>query len=330
VSNVLFCGIGLIGRQRLQSALDMGIPPHKIFFFDPYLTEYSDLLALGINRISSLEDTVEIHPERVLIATPHHASVPLIKIFLDRNALVLAEKPMGRNLIESSDIISHKNIENLRIGFNYRHMPGIEKLVSLIKNNHFGAINKMRFQLGHGGAPEDLYSWKLQPGSAGGGALLDPGIHLLDLLLYLTYSNPNDFRIIGSGFWSGFWNTGVEEQFIGLTQLNNCLIEIDSSIVQWRTTFKIEIIGNDGYCILSGRGRSDGPQHIVIGKRWAWLSGKSQFDEEERYILSSSDDSIHLETKKWFQNDSSVASAQESFNAMVLENLFRTKAAEVQ
>jgi predicted dehydrogenase len=327
---VLFCGIGLIGRQRLQSALDMGIPPHKIFFFDPYLTEYSDLLALGINRISSLEDTVEIHPERVLIATPHHASVPLIKIFLDRNALVLAEKPMGRNLIESSDIISHKNIENLRIGFNYRHMPGIEKLVSLIKNNHFGAINKMRFQLGHGGAPEDLYSWKLQPGSAGGGALLDPGIHLLDLLLYLTYSNPNDFRIIGSGFWSGFWNTGVEEQFIGLTQLNNCLIEIDSSIVQWRTTFKIEIIGNDGYCILSGRGRSDGPQHIVIGKRWAWLSGKSQFDEEERYILSSSDDSIHLETKKWFQNDSSVASAQESFNAMVLENLFRTKAAEVQ
>ena len=241
---MLFCGIGLIGRQRLQSALDMGIHPHKIFFFDPYLTEYSDLLSLGINRISSLEDTLEIHPERVLIATPHHASVPLIKTFLDRNAFVLAEKPMGRNLIESSGIFRHKNIENLRIGFNYRHMPGIEKLVSLIK------------------------------------------------------SNPNDFRIIGSGFSSGFWNTGVEEQFIGLTQFNNCLIEIDSSIVQWRTTFKIEINGNDGYCILSGRGRSDGPQHIVIGKRWAWLSGKSQFDEEENCILSNSDDSIHLETKK--------------------------------
>lgn len=327
---MLFCGIGLIGRQRLHSALDMGIPPHKIFFFDPYLTKYSDLLSLGINKVSSIEGAVAIRPERVLIATPHHASVPLIKYFLDRDAFVLAEKPMGRNLIESSDIIRHKNIENLRIGFNYRHMPGIEKIVSLIKNNHFGVISKMRFQLGHGGAPEDLHSWKLQPSFAGGGALLDPGIHLLDLLLYLTNANPNDFRIIGSGFWSGFWNTGVEEQFIGLTQFNNCLIEIDSSIVQWRTTFKIEIVGNDGYCILSGRGRSDGPQCIVIGKRWAWLSGKSQFDEEENYVLSNSDDSIDFETKKWFQNDGSVASAQESFSAMVLENLFRTKAVEVK
>jgi predicted dehydrogenase len=62
--------------------------------------------------------------------------------------------------------------------------------------------------IGHGGSPNDLTTWKLNAYRAGSGSLLDPGVHMLDLLTQLfTRLTP----LCGVA-WNGFWKTGIDEE----------------------------------------------------------------------------------------------------------------------
>ena len=326
MGKILFCGLGLIGRQRLNSTLALGFKPQDLYFLDPGLQDPEIFTHQGLKRVNSIEEAIGEGISMAIVAIPHHLAFSTIQKLLERQVRVLAEKPPGRNLGETALLCGIQNSNLLRIGFNYRHMPGIIKLKELLTSNFFGEVHTIKMQLGHGGSPDDAKSWKLDPNSAGGGALLDPGIHLLDLLLFMTGLSSNDFTVVGSRFWSGFWNTGIEEQFFGLLESKNCLVSIDSSIVRWKTSFTIEVVGQDGYAILTGRGRSDGPQIMRIGKRWAWLSGKSQVEEEEVFEFGSSDNSIAFETKLWFENESLVPSIFDACLSMQLEEALRKHA----
>lgn len=52
------------------------------------------------------------------------------------------------------------------------------------------------------------------------------------------------------------------------------------SLNRWRSTFKIEVNGTEGYGVVEGRGKSYGPQSYRTGTRWGWQSGKSQAQSE--------------------------------------------------
>jgi predicted dehydrogenase len=326
VEKILFCGLGLIGRQRLNSTLALGFKPQDLYFLDPGLQSPAQFTDQGLKRVNSIQEALGEGVSKAIVAMPHHLAFSTIQKLLECQVKVLAEKPPGRNLSETALLCGMQNSNLLSIGFNYRHMPGIIKLKELLASNYFGEVHTIKMQLGHGGSPDDAKSWKLDPNSAGGGALLDPGIHLLDLLIFLTDLSSDDFTVVGSRFWSGFWNTGIEEQFFGLLESKNCLVSIDSSIVRWKTSFTIEIVGRDGYAIVTGRGRSDGPQIMRVGKRWAWLSGKSQVEEEEVFSFGYGDNSIAFETKLWFENESSIPSIFDAYHSMQLEEAFRNHA----
>jgi predicted dehydrogenase len=132
--------------------------------------------------------------------------------------------------------------------------------------------------LGHGNSPGMEKSWKLDPIQCGGGSLLDPCIHLLDLVLCLASGTVS---VRGGCAWSGFWNTGIEEEshFI-LSDSKGVIYNIQSSLNRWKSTFSFSINGTDGYGVVDGRGKSYGPQSYKTGKRWAWLEGVNQRDTE--------------------------------------------------
>ena len=144
-------------------------------------------------------------------------------------------------------------------------MAGIIKLKTILESSDLGSINSIRMDLGHGGSPGDDKTWKLNKIISGGGSILDPGIHLIDLLLHLFNKNANQVGIDGVNYWKGFWNTGIEESAMILGRISEIPFQFTTSIVAWRTRFRIEIIGSDGYAIVSGRGRSDGPQVFTSG-----------------------------------------------------------------
>jgi hypothetical protein len=77
----------------------------------------------------------------------------------------------------------------------------------------------------------------------------------------------------------------------------NTIFNIQASLNRWRSNFRLEINGTDGYGVVEGRGRSYGPQSYRIGKRWGWQTGLNQADSEELLISSDpSNDSFMQET----------------------------------
>jgi predicted dehydrogenase len=311
------CGLGLIGRRRLQAAIDFGIESSAICVFDPKLSSTASGFNGDIHFCESFEDFAEARPEKVVIATPHVHTLELATRMLTNGAEVLIEKPMGRNLQEATALYQHQNSSNLRIGFNFRFMAGVEQVKKMLDQQELGQLISISMELGHGGAPSDKDSWKLNLAAAGGGALLDPGIHLIDLLSYLFADGATiQLEIDGGNTWSGFWQTGVEESVKLLGRVNGIPFSLSISIVAWRTRFKIEIIGVEKYVILNGRGRTDGPQTLIVGDRWGWQRAKSQQDSERIFTTMEKDDSIEKETKAWLQRSGLVVDAATGLLAM--------------
>jgi predicted dehydrogenase len=318
---ILIIGLGLIGRQRLDACLEFGITPNNIFAFDPNIAQLSFVNEPAYKEIffvDNLEACSSIKFARAIVAVPHDLAPTLVVALLDDGVKVLLEKPLGRNLHEAQELASHTLSKNLSIGFNYRFMPGIIELKKALATQVLGNISTLKMELGHGGGPKDGGSWKLDPVRAGGGVVLDPGIHLIDLLVYLFGATEKNTSVMGKTEWKGFWNTGIEESSLFIGYVDTTPFSIASSIVAWRTRFKIEVIGTERYFEIDGRGRSDGPQTITEGSKWGWLSSTSQKSSEQFSELTVKDRSLNVETFAWLKECKDVCNIDQALQGMMI------------
>jgi predicted dehydrogenase len=316
---MLIIGLGLIGRQRLDACLKFGIKPNDIYAFDPNLTQLSFVNEPAyddIRFVNNLGAFSNIKFERAIVAVPHDTATALVVALLDDGTKVLLEKPLGRNIQEAQALASHPHSNNLSIGFNYRFMPGVIALKKALDGQVLGKISTLKMELGHGGGPKDKGSWKLDPVRAGGGVVLDPGIHLIDLLVYLFKATEKNTSVMGKTEWKGFWNTGIEESSLFIGYVDGTPFSISSSIVAWRTRFKVEVIGTERYFEIDGRGRSDGPQTITEGPQWGWLSSTSQKSSEQFSELGVKDNSLVDETFAWLDGSYAVCNIDQALQGM--------------
>jgi predicted dehydrogenase len=284
IMRIGFCGLGLIGTQRFEGVrslqlLDPNQAIEIIGCYDPVLEDKQRVHESSLFRFASLELLIEKQPDLVFVSTPHHAVADICESLLAKGIRVHVEKPLGRNLAEAKHLCSLEGSDySLTVGFNYRFFCGVEHLLRDIREQAFGQIISIEMTLGHGGALSDLNSWKLDPILAGGGSLLDPGVHLIDLCLQIA----PDLQLEYAKSWRGFWNTGIEEEVtVAFSSKLVPSIIIKSSIVRWRSEFSLRVNGTDGYGVVKGRGRSYGTQTYVRGKRWGWSDGTSQAESEE-------------------------------------------------
>jgi len=276
-------GAGLIGRERIAAIMNLmkaGRNLELSAVCDPYLKEPPEILQKnGLRLVNSIEEIFSIRPDWIFISTPHDTAAELVKTALAGGHNVLVEKPLGRNFSEAAGIVSAQvRADQLFVGCNYRFYEGINAALSDMRRNLFGNIISVNMTLGHGGNPKDRTSWKLDSEKAGGGVLIDPGIHLLDLCQCMFAA---EIQVENALSWRGFWNTGIEEEAHVLMKSGRSIINLQLSIVKWRSTFRIEINGDEGYGLVEGRGRSYGRQRYVRGKKWGWMSGRQQKDTEE-------------------------------------------------
>lgn len=290
--NVAVLGYGLVGKERIRALHQLrgaGCPIETLAVYDPHATK--DRVAFereGGVWLDSLEDVEAVDPDWVIVATPHDVAIELVERFLARGSGILLEKPLGRSLAEAQHISSKLKVgDKLWVGFNYRFFQGIAQAIADARQGLFGNIISVSMTLGHGGSPGMEKCWKLDPIKAGGGCLIDPGIHLIDLCHLLS---PAGIKPLKGWFWSGFWKTGIEEEVHLLLEGDNFLVNLQVSIVRWRSTFRLEIQGTEGYGVVTGRNRSYGPQTYIRGKRWGWLHAKSQKESEEHVLTSNGDD----------------------------------------
>jgi len=279
-------GGGLIGMERLNSlaALSKSHESQNIQItcvVDPDATRLEKIKEqFGCAASTHLDDALNTAPDWVFICTPHDSVLDIAKLCLSQQCNVLIEKPLGRTLAECDQILGLVPTKSqLAVGFNYRFYPGIHAALKDALAGEFGQLISVNMILGHGNSPGMEKSWKLDPIKCGGGALIDPGVHLLDLALLLAGNS--DLEVLGGKTWSGIWNTGIEEEIhVILKSQSDTVFNIQASLNRWRSTFRLEINGTHGYGVVDGRGRSYGPQTYRKGQKWGWQSGKTQSQSE--------------------------------------------------
>ncbi len=292
-------GYGLIGKERVQALCELraaGEPISLLAVCDPFAKQARESVEqLGVVWCDALEDVLALAPELIVVATPHDAAVALVERILPTGARVLMEKPFGRSLAEAERLAAQMRTDDqLAVGFNYRFFPGVAGLIADAGGGRFGPLVSVSMVLGHGGSPGMNEGWKFDPVKAGGGCLIDPGIHLLDLCHRLS---PDGIKVRSAWRWSGFWKTGIEEEAHLLLEGDGFLINLQVSIVRWRSTFAIETHGTEGYGIVTGRGRSYGPQRYRRGRRWGWQQGGTQEQSEEEVCVSDCRESFRDELR---------------------------------
>jgi predicted dehydrogenase len=301
---VAVIGYGLIGKERVNALCELraaGEEISEIIVCDPFAIEGREPVEkLGAIWCPVPEEIPALAPQLAIVATPHDAAAQLVTQLLPLGVRVLMEKPLGRSLAEAEMLVKQMRHEDqVTIGFNYRFFPGVAGLIADVRAGRFGRIIAMNMTLGHGGSPGMKEGWKLDPVKAGGGCLLDPGIHLLDLCHQLS---PGGIQVRCGRQWRGFWGTGIEEDVHLLLEGGGFGINFQVSVVRWRSVFQIEVHGVDGYGIVSGRGRSYGPQRYRRGRRWAWQEGGSQADTEEEVSVSDCRNSFRDELLALIRN----------------------------
>lgn len=291
-------GAGLIGRERLAAIKQLAAEnlPVKLAGICDANAALREKAAAEFDApgFASVEQLLDQRPDWVVVALPHDAAVTVALEALARGPSVLLEKPMGRDLYEARRL-AEAGGARLRVGFNYRFFRGIRRAIQDARRGAFGRLIAINFVLGHGCSPGQEKTWKLNAARAGGGCLIDPGVHLLDLCLLLARGK---LEIAGATTWSGFWNTGIEEDVqLILRSEDGISMSIQISIVRWRSTFSLGVHGTEGYGEVTGRNRSYGPQSYKTGPRWGWRTAASQAASETSVLESDGLDVFAAETR---------------------------------
>jgi predicted dehydrogenase len=290
-------GNGIAGKERVNAINNLknkGFACNCIGIYDPFsssLTEFTRQHDLPV--FSSLEAIVNAQPDWIIICVPHDVAAALAKYFLAHHIKILIEKPFGRSIAEAQSLIADEKFTNqIWVGFNYRFYDGIQQAYHDFKNGFFGDVITINMTLGHGGRPGDENTWKLDPVKCGGGCLLDPGIHLLDLVVCFSQQ---DIHYVGGAVWKGFWKTGIEEEVHLILKSEKTIFNVNVSLLRWRNTFRVEIHGTERYGIIVGRSRHYGDHTYTRGPRWGWQEAESQAASEKIFLTNVRENSFEKE-----------------------------------
>ncbi len=285
---VAVIGSGLIGRRRAQALLT--IPGAQLAAtVDP---EAGPPVGEAAPHLRSMSDLPPNSYDAAVIAVPHIHATELAGSVLRAGKPVLVEKPLGTTGAQARELqrLAGRVGRPSFVGYNYRFLPAISGLMKAARDGELGPLRNLDLLVGHGGHPGSAEGWKLDPVMAGGGVLLDPGVHLLDLLLSLA----PDAACVSIEATRGFWGTGIEEDVVATFRSGLLIATVRVSHIRWINTFRVEAVGEEGYAIAEGRGGNYGPMTLRCGRRWAWRDPgvTSQRDSETTATFGSSDASL--------------------------------------
>lgn len=125
--------------------------------------------------------------DAVSIAVPNYLHAPVAVAALERGLHVLCEKPLARTGDEAEAIVQAAKKANrvLQVVFNHRTRGDIEIVKRYIDEGKMGHIYYAKaYWMRRRGIP-GAGTWFVSKEMAGGGPLIDLGVHVLDMALYL-------------------------------------------------------------------------------------------------------------------------------------------------
>ncbi len=138
---------------------------------------------------SSVNDCLdEIKPELISVCVPNFLHYPIVKEALSRGIHVHCEKPMAKNISEANEIaqLAAASSGILFTGMNKRYATFAKEMKSKIQDSSFGDIYSIDMTWIRKRGIPGKGGWFTNKELSGGGVLIDLGVHLIDLALYLT------------------------------------------------------------------------------------------------------------------------------------------------
>ncbi len=226
IKNAELTAVAEINRNRLQTVSDK-------FEVKKRYTNYFELLQ---------DDAADA----VIIATPTHLHKQIALDCLNSGKDVLVEKPLARNSEEGKEIIecAKKNSRKLMVGMNLRYRPDSMLIRSLIDAGEIG--EPFYIKCGWIRKQSSTEKWFNKREEAGGGVILDLGVNLIDLALWLA-DYPKAISVTTKNYHHQARN--LEDTSVSLLRCeNNILINIESSwtMAEEKDTFYANIYGTKG------------------------------------------------------------------------------------
>ncbi|MCW7462962.1 Gfo/Idh/MocA family protein [Leptospira limi] len=172
---------------------------------------------------------------------------------LNKGLHVFCEKPPGKNLDDIKRVIqTAENNPKLKLmyGFNHRYHESIKEALQIIHSGKLGKIINLRGVYGKSKLITfNQPDWRTKREIAGGGVLLDQGIHMVDLMRLFA----GDFTEVHSFISNDFWKYDVEDNAYAIMRTPEGVVGmLNSSATQWRHRFHLDINLEKGSIILGG------------------------------------------------------------------------------
>lgn len=270
-------------------------------------TEYADLqlqLFDSIAALKSAQSTLAL--DGLILALPHHAYEDVWQTLLDFGLPLLKEKPLGRHYEEAQRFVVQAATANcpLQTAIQRRHHPSYQFLRDYLQQQGL-QIHEIHAHLHLGkGSPQSndinnaapSINWRHSRLKSGGGALLDAGYHLVDLIHFLI----GPFEAVSATMWANdsvddgrmnedrSWLTGRSER---------CWIMLDTWVQGQLNAQKTGFIKSESVDLWTHNGI------VTANREGVWHLDKQIYSEDKSWekamLAQLSQFAHHIHSGEW-------------------------------
>jgi predicted dehydrogenase len=299
ITGVAIVGCGLIGRKRAIAFQERGVLVRAVYDARPEAaTDLARFLGRHTAAASTMAEALDVPGVGlVVVATPHASLVPVALDAVKAGIPVLVEKP-GAVSVEAAEELARQARNAgvpVRVGFNHRFHPSMLKARGLVLNGRYGPVINIRARYGHGGRLGYEDEWRGSRALAGGGELLDQGIHLIDLVRYFV----GDADLAFAELRTDFWRTDMEDNaFVALRCRSGPFAWLHASWTEWKNLFSFEVAMERAKVEIAGLGGSYGVERLTLYEMgpelgppdttsWEWPRGDDSWIKETDDVTRS-------------------------------------------
>lgn len=169
-----FAGAGWIGRNRLEAVERAGAAE---------VAAVADPAVEG--AFESYEELLEQDLDGIVIATPSALHAPQAVAALERGLPIFCQKPLGRTADEAAAVVEAAQRADVLLGLDlsYRYTEAAQRVRADVAEGALGEIFAVELVFHNAYGPDK--DWFYNRALSGGGCLIDLGIHLADLALWI-------------------------------------------------------------------------------------------------------------------------------------------------
>lgn len=198
-----FLGLGWIGRHRMKAIADAGVATiAAVADESAACLDAATSIAPVAVRCDTLDGLLQRPLDGVVVATPSSMHADQTIACLERGLAVFCQKPLARSRDEAARVVAAARAADRLLGVDlcYRDTSAAGAVRQMISGGELGHVYaaNLVFHNAYGPDKEWYYARRL----AGGGCVMDLGIHLIDQLLWqLDWDEVRvaDSRLFASG-----------------------------------------------------------------------------------------------------------------------------------